>query len=98
MCLNPMYAWRYENEKKLHFSPYPSEKGSKVIEFFTIPCGKCPECLTHYSYEWSLRIMLEAKYNPPAAFITLTYDDVHVPKDGQLHKEDFQKFMKRFRK
>jgi hypothetical protein len=31
------------------------------------------------------------------AFITLTYDDEHLPWDGSLNKEHFQKFMKRLR-
>lgn len=30
-------------------------------------------------------------------FLTLTYDDKHVPWDGSLNKQHFQKFMKRLR-
>ena len=32
------------------------------------------------------------------SFITLTYNDEHLPENGQLVKKDFQKFMKRLRK
>lgn len=31
-------------------------------------------------------------------FVTLTYDDKHLPADGGLNKQHFQKFMKRLRK
>jgi hypothetical protein len=31
-------------------------------------------------------------------FLTLTYDDAHLPADGSLHYEHFQLFMKRMRK
>lgn len=31
-------------------------------------------------------------------FVTLTYADEHLPKDGSLRKSDFQKFMKRLRR
>jgi hypothetical protein len=31
-------------------------------------------------------------------FLTLTYDDAHLPEDGSLHYEHFQLFMKRMRK
>lgn len=31
-------------------------------------------------------------------FITLTYDDEHLPKNGTLNKKHFQDFMKRYRK
>ena len=32
------------------------------------------------------------------AFITLTYDDEHLPELGSLKFSDFQKFIRRFRK
>lgn len=31
-------------------------------------------------------------------FLTLTYDDAHIPQDGLLHRDDLQKFFKRLRK
>lgn len=33
-----------------------------------------------------------------ASFVTLTYDNDSLPGDSGLHKEDFQRFMKRLRK
>ena len=37
-------------------------------------------------------------YGHDNEFITLTYDNDHLPDDLSLQKEDFQNFMKRFRK
>ena len=37
-------------------------------------------------------------WNNEAVFITLTYDDEHLPSDYGLHKDDLQKFFKRLRK
>jgi hypothetical protein len=34
---------------------------------------------------------------PNGCFVTLTYDDDHLPADGSLHVEHFQKFCKRLR-
>jgi hypothetical protein len=42
--------------------------------------------------------MHEAQLHEHNWFITLTYDDDHIPQYGSLHYPDFQKFMKRLRK
>jgi hypothetical protein len=42
--------------------------------------------------------MHEASLYDNNCFLTLTYDDEHLPEDGSLRYEDFQLFMKRFRK
>lgn len=49
-------------------------------------CGRCFECLTRRREEWTNRIALEAEYNPPAVFLTLTYDPLYC--DGRLHYKD----------
>lgn len=47
---------------------------------------------------WSVRIMHEAKLWPSVSFVTLTYDDEHLPASGSLVKQDVQLFLKRLRK
>jgi len=42
--------------------------------------------------------MHEAQLHEKNCFITLTYDNTHLPSDGSLHYEDFQLFIKRLRK
>ena len=42
--------------------------------------------------------MHESSMNDSNCFLTLTYDDEHIPINGSLVKSDFQKFMKRYRK
>lgn len=42
--------------------------------------------------------MHELGYHIDSIFITLTYDDDHLPKDGGITKIELQKFIKRFRK
>lgn len=37
-------------------------------------------------------------WNNKATFLTLTYDDAHLPPDYGLHKKDLQNFFKRLRK
>lgn len=67
--------------------------------FLTVACGKCKDCRLQHSYEWSLRIMHENKmYDIDGSFVTLTYDEDHLPEDYGLHYRDFQLFMHKLRK
>lgn len=61
-----------------------------------VPCGKCSACLSQKRQAWSFRLQQEMKHSSSAYFVTLTYDDDHVPE--KVQKEDVQKFLKRFRK
>ena len=64
---------------------------------YKIPCGKCPSCLRRKRAEWSLRIYHEFLDSESSWFITLTYDDFHLPDSG-VNKPDVQNFFKRLRK
>lgn len=82
---------------------YPREimvkrKGNDYKELVTVACGKCLECLSKYSTEWSFRIYLEAQLHKEVSFITLTYDNEHLPENGSLVRRDIQLFIKRLRK
>lgn len=64
-----------------------------------IPCGQCIACRVRKAQEWSARLWLEWKTSRlPSCFLTLTYDDDHLPVDRSLHVEDYQLFLKRLRK
>lgn len=84
--------------------------GSTIVrDSITIPCGQCIECRLAYSRDWATRMMLEAQYHESSYFLTLTYDDEHVPisyypdPDGEavpaltLRKADLAPFIKRLR-
>lgn len=44
-----------------------------------IPCGKCIGCRLEYSREWANRGALEAQLYDQNWFVTITYDEDHVP-------------------
>ena len=62
-----------------------------------VPCGQCMACRLNYGKEWSIRIMHELKKYDDAIFLTLTYDDEHLPKFGSLVPDDVTKFLKSLR-
>lgn len=82
---------------------YPKElfvtpKGELNAIKITAPCGKCLGCYIDTSAEWSMRAQLELRNHSRACFITLTYDERHVPDDLLLKRKDVQDFLKRLRR
>lgn len=72
-----------------------------LTSYVTQPCGYCVGCRMDKAKQWKHRNVLELAYHSAASFITITYDDEHLPNvDGEmvLNKEDFQLFLKRLRK
>lgn len=61
-------------------------------------CGQCIECRLVKRRELAIRIEHEATMRGPSTFVTLTYDDDHLPQHGQLRKRDLQLFLMRLRK
>lgn len=62
------------------------------------PCGQCLHCRINKARMWTYRIMMEAKAHTESIFVTLTYDNEHLPQDLSVNKAEFQKFMKKLRK
>ena len=63
-----------------------------------VPCGKCPACLANLRQEWVFRLKQEYLDSAFAIFVTLTYDEDHVPENMSVNKKDVQDFHKRLRK
>ena len=61
-------------------------------------CGQCLPCRITRRSEWTTKLMLEWQTFREGCFITLTYNNEHLPKNKSLVKTDAQKFIKRFRK
>lgn len=98
-CFHPVTAWKSKHtnasgKRSLVFSKDHAAPCSEL----QIPCGGCIGCRLDKSRQWMLRLMHEARDHEQKAFLTLTYDDLHLPENGSLDKRHFQLFMKRLRK
>lgn len=62
-----------------------------------VPCGGCLGCRLERSRQWAVRIMHEATLHGENSFITLTYDNEHIPELHSLDKSAFPLFAKRLR-
>lgn len=92
MCISPIQAWKPDIGGKLVFSERRDHSP------LTINCGQCIECRLARSRDWACRCIHESQMHEFSSFVTLTYDDDHVPVDYSLRYVDFQLFMKRLRK
>lgn len=61
------------------------------------PCGACIDCRLDHSRQWAIRCYHEAQMYDENSFLTLTYNDDNLPKDGSISKKELQNFMKRLR-
>ena len=80
--------------------PKTLAEGLRALE---LPCGQCSGCRLEKSRQWGVRMACEAAYwwefhNVPSSFITLTYDEQHLPDYGTLLKEDLQNFLRRLKR
>lgn len=92
-CFYPLDAWRtLQGGVTFRLSEGLSEFPLQL------PCGRCTGCRAAKADEWALRCVHEAETHNHNSFITLTYEDKHLPYGGTLRKKDFQNFMKRLRK
>lgn len=98
-CTSPRTVWW---SKKLN------DNGNKTIVFndafsdgeppFKIPCGQCTDCRIRKGSDWTSRLVHESKFHLVSSFLTMTYDDAHLPEHETLVPRDMQLFVKRVRK
>lgn len=109
ICSNKVVAIRKSDHKKL-YNLADVDPDEDYQKFVYLPCRKCYGCREDSAKMWTDRLMLELQNHDDAWFVTLTYDDDHLPmcflpnEDGvvpdmpTLRKKDVQDFMKRLRK
>lgn len=106
-CHHPLhatYTLRADGKKNIKFSNFLAQAFIDGRELYMpfenrqmLPCGRCTGCRLEYSRQWAVRCMHEAQFFENNCFITLTFDNDHVPFDFSLDVKYFQDFMKRLR-
>lgn len=105
-CTSPLWYQQLRSDVKKGRVYRFLEKPSPVVDSITgevfepiqIPCGQCRSCRIAKSREWANRCVMEAlEYNEGLCwFVTLTYDDEHLPKGdvmrASLKPDDVTKF------
>ncbi len=97
-CYHPLTAWRSRDRGPTGKQAVVFDRREAVSFSFNLCCGQCVGCRLERSRQWAMRCVHEASLFEENCFITLTYDDEHLPSDGSLNKKHFQDFMKRLRR
>jgi len=81
--------------------PIWSKFENNFVNQVYLPCGKCAACINRKIQEWTFRLDNERINSACTYFVTLTYDNYHVPinKYGKLtlDKSHVQHFLKKLR-
>lgn len=100
-CYKPLHGYYNRATRKMHFCVIDHLEVAQyhdAIEEMSVPCGRCIGCRLEYSRKWAIRCCNEASLYNDNCFVTLTYDDKHLPSNKSLLKRDLQLFLKRLRK
>ena len=103
MCNFPVFALRPKDGSKLVFGSIAKlqeleRKRGDFYECIQVECGRCMACRMSRAKDWAVRCVMESKLHDKNSFVTLTYDNEHLPTGNTLVKRDLQLFMKRLRK
>lgn len=105
-CAYPLTAYRVkginaEHGQKTILWTKPRSIPGQIVEELQLPCGQCMLCRIAKARDWAVRMEHEASLHEVSIFLTLTYDDAHLPltDDGlpTLRYKDVQGFLKRLR-
>lgn len=90
-CYHPIPAYQGGPGEKPRLWP---PVGTATLK---LPCGSCLGCRTDHATDWAHRAENEASSWDHNCFVTLTYDDDHLPEHGHLRPRDLRNFIKRVR-
>lgn len=91
-CKSPRPLYHTDNGNVTLSKPHPSSK-----HFATTKCHMCNQCQIDYRISWGLRGQLENQMHQHSQFVTLTYDNEHLPQGANLYPKHHQDFFKRVR-
>lgn len=97
-CYHPLHQYfqKYSDGSEKHIFvddnsvlPFTDGYGNTWFNSRDVPCGQCIGCRLDRSREWALRCMLEAREHKNNVFVTLTYDDEHLPFNGNFQLDNY---------
>ncbi len=97
-CYSPLTGYRSRTPAPSGGFQIKFKKEGSNGQLVQVACGQCIGCRLDKSRDWAIRCVHEAQMHDDNCFITLTYNEQHLPEDASLDKTHFQKFMKKLRK
>lgn len=90
-CYHPVAAYQKAPGAVLNFA-------RSAPHNIHVPCGKCLGCKQAAAQAWGIRSLHETARSPYNTFVTLTYNDDHLPESSHIRWRDVQLLLKRLRK
>lgn len=103
-CYKPLQGWRSKTinpktgKRSLVFNAKDALRYTDRDSYIDLPCGSCDGCRLDRARQWAIRCTHEAALYEHNVFVTLTYNDQHLPKNGSIDPRAPVLFMKRLRK
>ena len=98
-CSSPLKGW---------YSRFRTPNGKRAVTFnrsdafvdqpVTVPCGQCIKCRLDKVQAWATRLEAERQFHEASRFLTVTYDDDHLPEGATLSPSDLTLFLRRLRR
>jgi hypothetical protein len=97
-CFSPLKAYRAAavNSSGRRSLVWDVRKAISPVAV-SIPCGQCVGCRLERVRQWAVRCTHEASLYDDNIFVTITYDNDHLPEGRSLSLDDYQLFLKRVR-
>ncbi len=95
-CTRPLKGYAAP-DGKISFKDATHSRGFRNPSV-VVKCGQCLGCRMERKRGWAIRAVHEAQMHGSNCFLTLTYDNEHLPRDGSVVVRDWQLFAKRVRK
>lgn len=90
-CYSPVTGYQDRTGGRLQFTTSRPPNARQL----QVACGQCIGCKLERSRRWAVRGTHEASLYEDNSFITLTYDDEHLPRGGTLVPKHATDFIKR---
>lgn len=100
-CFHPLKAYKSRERNPatgLYLIMFNPLKALVEASSFSVPCGQCIGCKIARAEQLMVRCVHESKMHAENCFLTLTFDNQHLPENYSVSKPEFQNFMKRLRK
>ena len=101
-CYYPVNCYRFSVPNQRGTRPLlhtlkSAEASGELFEPAVRCCGMCRGCRLEVARQKAMRCVLESSRYERNCWLTLTYDDDHLPKDNSINYDDVKNFWKRFR-
>lgn len=97
-CNAPLSGWLSKNRTESGKRPFTTDRSQALVDQpMQVPCGQCIGCRIDKAQSWATRLEAERHFHKHSRFLTVTYDDDHLPEGCTLVKSDLKLFIKRLR-